>query len=82
MKDLAKNLMFKGVIVKEGFKSAVREKCSTRKKGDKAILMELGIVLVAVVLLIVFRDAIKPVITDLVTTAQTKIKAVFGGVTP
>lgn len=62
MNKLIKNL--KGIITK-------------RKKGDKAVIVELGFAVVAVILIVVFRDQIKVMIETLSTFVTTKIKEIF-----
>ena len=45
--------------------------------GDKAIMVEVGLAVVAVALLIIFRTAIAVITTDIISKAQIKIIELF-----
>ena len=56
---------------------AVKGKLFNKKRGSKELMIELGLAVVGVVLLIVFREQITNLITTLVTEVTSKIRAIF-----
>lgn len=52
---------------------------SKKDPGDKAIIVEIGLAVIAVVLLLVFREAMSAFITTLVTEMTNKISAILSG---
>ena len=56
---------------------AVKGKLFNKKRGSKELMIELGLAVVGVVLLIVFREQITNLITTLVAQVTSKIKAIF-----
>lgn len=57
--------------------SLLSEKMTKKKRGGKEILVELGLALVMVSLLVIFRDQVGPVITSITTFVSGKIQALF-----
>jgi len=64
-------------VMAENATVKMKGKLLTKKRGGKEILMELGLSLVAVVLLILFRDQIKIVLETIIALVSTKIQALF-----
>lgn len=64
-------------VMAENVTGKMKEKLLTKKRGGKEILMELGLSLVAVVLLILFRDQIKIVLETIIALVSAKIQALF-----
>ncbi|SCP99063.1 hypothetical protein [Anaerobium acetethylicum] len=64
-------------VMAENVTGKMKGKLLTKKRGGKEILMELGLSLVAVVLLILFRDQIKIVLETIIALVSTKIQALF-----
>ena len=50
---------------------------SKKDNGGKEIIVEVGLAVIAVALLIIFRSAIANLTTTIVAEAQTKIKELF-----
>lgn len=48
-----------------------------KDNGGKEIIVEVGLAVIAVALLIIFRQAIASLTTTIVTEAQTKIQQLF-----
>ncbi len=49
----------------------------TADAGDKAIVVEVGLAVIAVVLLVVFRTAMTTLIEDVVSSMSTQIKNIL-----
>ncbi len=49
----------------------------TTDAGDKAIVVEVGLAVIAVVLLVVFRTAMTTLIEDVVSSMSTQIKNIL-----
>ncbi len=49
----------------------------TTDPGDKAIVVEVGLAVIAVVLLVVFRSAMTTLIQDVVSSMSTQIKNIL-----
>lgn len=57
----------------------IKEKVFYKKRGGKEIFMELGLAIVGVVLLMVFRDQIKPLVSTIANFVSSKIQSIFSG---
>ncbi len=53
-----------------------------KDNGDKAIVVEVGLAVIAVLLLVVFRQEMADFITKLVDGMQGKIETLIGGIVP
>ena len=51
-----------------------------KKKGSKEVMVELGMAVVAIILIVVFRDKIKDLIDTLGTFVSNKIQDIFNGI--
>ena len=71
LKTISMNLMVKGLVAKEN----LMRKMSIKKRGDKAVIVELLFVAIAVVLIILFKNQIM----DLVNSVSTHVKSVTDG---
>lgn len=58
-------------------KENLRRKIMTKKRGDKTVLVELGLAVVGVALLVIFRDGISGLITTVVGNVTTWITELF-----
>ena len=58
----------------------LKVKATTKKRGSKELMIELGLAIVGVVLLIVFRDQVKGILGTLGTFVSEKIQGLFQGI--
>jgi hypothetical protein len=58
---------------------AVKRKVLKKKRGSKELMIELGLAIVGVVLLIVFREQITTLLKTLGTFVTEKIQGLFEG---
>ena len=58
-------------------KTAVTNMLTEKKTGGKEIIIELGLMVIAVALIIVFRDKINALLTTIMETAGTRITNLF-----
>ena len=68
-----KNLVCKAKNRVQGIATSVMKK----DKGGKEIIVELGLTVVAVALIVVFRDQIKTLVDNIMGTATTTITGLF-----
>ena len=59
----------------------VQKKLFVKKKGDESLLIKIMLMVIAVVLVIVFRDALKDMITTLLSTVKERIQAMYTSTT-
>ncbi len=59
--------------------NVLKAKALKRKRGSKELMIELGLAIVGVVLLIVFREQISTLLQTLGTFVTEKIKGLFSG---
>lgn len=66
-------MLVKAMLIKEKFV----EKLFGKDKGAKEILVEVGLIVVAVFLIVLFRKQINQIMSDVFTKASSEIKALF-----
>lgn len=62
---------------KREIKTAFNNLLTEKKNGGKEIIIELGLMVIAVALIIVFRDKINTLLTTIMETAGTRITNLF-----
>ena len=50
---------------------------AAKATGDETLIIKIMLMVIAVVLVILFRDTLKTMITDLLAEVQTKVKAMY-----
>lgn len=53
------------------------EKISKKENGDETLLVKIMLIVIAVFLVIIFRDTLKGILTTLLTEVQTKIQGMY-----
>lgn len=74
---MMKNMIIKAQMTKMGMMDKLRSKMLRKKDGGKEILTELGLIIVGVVLLVLFRTQIVTLVGDIITKVGEQIKALF-----
>lgn len=74
---MMKNMIIKAQMTKMGMVDKLRSKMLRKKDGGKEILTELGLIIVGVVLLVLFRTQIVTLVGDIITKVGEQIKALF-----
>ena len=69
---------FKIKLINKMVGADIKNLFRTKKQGGKEIIIEVGLAVIGVALLVIFKDEVGDLITTLVTSVSDKIKALFG----
>ena len=65
-------------IMSTAYKLAEKFNAWEKENGDKALIIELILIVIAVILAIVFRDSIKTLITEFISSVKAKLNSLLG----
>ena len=74
---MMKNIIIKAQMTKMGMVDKLKSKMSIKKDGGKEILTELGLIIVGVVLLVLFRTQVTEIVSSIITKVGEQIKSLF-----
>lgn len=57
----------------------VKEKLFKKKRGDKSLIIELGLIAVGLALIVIFKNQLSSVITTICTQVTAKISEILSG---
>lgn len=57
----------------------VKEKLLKKKRGDKSLIIELGLIAVGLALIVIFKNQLSSVITTICTQVTAKISEILSG---
>lgn len=60
----------------------VKNAVSTKKDGDETLLVKIMLMVIAVFLVVIFRNTLKDIITTLLSQVSTKIQGMYETTTP
>ena len=75
------SIAIRAKIYGENALSNVRTSMMQKKNGDETLLVKIMLMVIAVVLVILFRDTLKNIITTLLTQVQEKIQGMYNTTT-
>lgn len=72
-----KQVNMKGKVIMKNYVRTIKKSLLKKEGAGKEIIMEVGLAVVGVALLIIFREQLTNLVTSLLTNATTKINDLF-----